>query len=1117
MLFLPQRERRKLITRLEKYGQINNLAVGVNASISIKDSGIMGNIKGVPLPMQYTLPNGRKVLSGGTSYIGKRKIQDIPKSTYAKYSNTFLKLKAAINTSVQRNSNPHLSSGVSQSFDNVLRSQLSRRQKGRIMGPKPPTQSTATSPTLPKLEAISTGSLYDLVKDDSEAINVVKPLDDAKLAVISPTDFEKVVIRQSEPVDGSPKLFNDYKSSVDSSINVGYSEESGLNVSLNMLDTLHVDISRIAPNKVDNAPVIPLMDSPLPEKINNEAHVTPPRIFTSSWWTNRTQSRAKTQLEDTPSPVRSAMSSYLFYNSTPTTNVNSNASFKNQRKASNIVPGNVSNEQVNVVSEETSTKIKTSQTSLASQLSLEQRSAPQPQTNSNQTTPKTSSLQRTPSADVSKTDKTELNSGNAESVQEASVNRQDELVIMKDGHIFHELIPVPEMKDVAVRTDQIAYIDGERSPDHNDDLTIEEELRQVYADRFGNESQSSDDISKSDLSVDLRSHSGKTATNSRRYAPSASASNAEINDKRGIYQQRQSSGMASKRETLGKFEIPICRMCREPLEVPDKKILMCELCHINIHSDCISSVEIHPCEVVYSDDKIRQSFLKVFTSLLKTYRNYIKHANQPDQNSKSPKRHSIHVITDTATSMDFSTELDTWFRRTEFLQEFDTETKLFMEQLIDTQAFQNFMLDRLERPESDFEVLFFDECVKAKLNRSRFRFTKETTPFLRDASYRVTTGLLSIPPSTDDLKEDVRKVNFLDWNTELEIAPRLIQPLLTESDQRIMQSHTNELVHRARLASNMRRKQDFSKWMREKMKFFRSEGGGHVVGIQFTEDQRRELLEERLEQVSSVIDRYEASHVSSQTTAQIKEALVVLHHQNEVLVKATDEEQLVDGSDQEELQMILMRLIQVITIYEDHLAKIENSEATQLVRTATESSKENLEIVTDTKMLQVTESHQHGLNKTGLTGTQSETTPSTTTTSQAWSLPEARPRPRKVSHPTIDRPRSLGVMVAEWAAEIFSDASSPNSLTTASELNSANTISPIIVQLQEQKAGAPHPLHIGLQRSKEQKPTPITEESADPISEVGVISATEHMLALSVKHLQPDLEANDSDPSSAKS
>lgn len=82
------------------------------------------------------------------------------------------------------------------------------------------------------------------------------------------------------------------------------------------------------------------------------------------------------------------------------------------------------------------------------------------------------------------------------------------------------------------------------------------------------------------------------------------------------------------------------------------------------------------------------------------------------------------------------------------------------------------------------------------------------------------------------------------------------------------------------------------------MKQFQKGGNGELVALgTLPDDERKELLEDRLSQVNQVIDQYEAIHISSQTGSQIAAALQVLHEQNLVLVKAADEEQLVDRCD----------------------------------------------------------------------------------------------------------------------------------------------------------------------------------------------------------------------------
>ncbi|KAJ1550490.1 hypothetical protein HK405_000477, partial [Cladochytrium tenue] len=198
------------------------------------------------------------------------------------------------------------------------------------------------------------------------------------------------------------------------------------------------------------------------------------------------------------------------------------------------------------------------------------------------------------------------------------------------------------------------------------------------------------------------------------------------------------------------------------------------------------------------------------------------------------------------------------------------------------------------RSESDYEVLFFDESIKAKLNRSRLKLSKDSTPFLKDSAYGIHTTVAAVPPNMEGLiNDDLARTGMfpLKLKDSLLIAPRIPSPLLTASDQRMMRSHTNELVNKARVATGLRRKQDFTRWMRTKLRHFQKIGGGELPFL--SEEQRRELFETRLHQVGEVIDRYEASRLSSLGLAEVKAAILDLHAQHLVLMQAAEEE-LVD-------------------------------------------------------------------------------------------------------------------------------------------------------------------------------------------------------------------------------
>ncbi|KAI8927248.1 hypothetical protein BC831DRAFT_189077 [Entophlyctis helioformis] len=173
------------------------------------------------------------------------------------------------------------------------------------------------------------------------------------------------------------------------------------------------------------------------------------------------------------------------------------------------------------------------------------------------------------------------------------------------------------------------------------------------ADRFGVDSQSSDDYTRSEVSTDVRSQASRFGLGSsssgaagRRLGSVSGAagmgpgqmtgsamSKAASGDMLGSERRQSNFGSSlvlSRRETVRNTDLALCRMCREGLHTNQEKILMCEICHIQIHAGCLMSTEAHPCAGVFNEEKIRSSFLKVFTSLLKSYRSHLKNLLKPE-------------------------------------------------------------------------------------------------------------------------------------------------------------------------------------------------------------------------------------------------------------------------------------------------------------------------------------------------------------------------------------------------------------------------------------------------------------------------------------------------------
>ncbi|GJJ75255.1 hypothetical protein EMPS_07613 [Entomortierella parvispora] len=95
-----------------------------------------------------------------------------------------------------------------------------------------------------------------------------------------------------------------------------------------------------------------------------------------------------------------------------------------------------------------------------------------------------------------------------------------------------------------------------------------------------------------------------------------------------------------------------------------------------------------------------------------------------------------------------STHSDTVrFHRDVFMKSVDREARPFMSAFTESQAFVQFVQDRVDRSPGDPEIMFFDEVIKAKINRSRFRLGKEETKFLDDPTYGIQGTVRAIPPS----------------------------------------------------------------------------------------------------------------------------------------------------------------------------------------------------------------------------------------------------------------------------------------------------------------------------------------------------------------------------------
>ena len=170
-------------------------------------------------------------------------------------------------------------------------------------------------------------------------------------------------------------------------------------------------------------------------------------------------------------------------------------------------------------------------------------------------------------------------------------------------------------------------------------------------------------------------------------------------------------------------------------------------------------------------DRLQESFLRFFVALLKDYRGFL---HTPDADSpQSPEIGSNEWV---------QWSKRRWFDRDGFLASQKPEYAPYLSQLCMTQQFDDFITKRLYSPEMP-DIIFFDQSIDAKNNRSRMRFKKVETPFLHSAkAHKVLKSFLAVEPNASDLPSEAPFM-YKNWPDTFEPSlfckPRPIPRIIT--------------------------------------------------------------------------------------------------------------------------------------------------------------------------------------------------------------------------------------------------------------------------------------------------------------------------------------------------
>mmetsp|Transcript_41425 Transcript_41425/g.99789 ORF Transcript_41425/g.99789 Transcript_41425/m.99789 type:complete len:1287 (-) Transcript_41425:38-3898(-) len=216
-------------------------------------------------------------------------------------------------------------------------------------------------------------------------------------------------------------------------------------------------------------------------------------------------------------------------------------------------------------------------------------------------------------------------------------------------------------------------------------------------------------------------------------------------------------------------------------------------------------------------DKVQECFLRFFVAVFKHYREF------------------IHIPDAAATPLPMSpnaNEFQKWtkrryFDRDGFLGSQNVLYLPFLSELCATQQFDDFITKRLYNPEMP-EIIFFDQSIDAKLNRSRLKFSKVETPFLQSAkAHKVLKSFVAVEPNVNYLPREGPFVYKM-W-------PETFDPNLFSKPRPIPSIITAEFDRQASLFSKLRQHHSPDKDIDDELYlFYGSDFDMHPEGMAFT-------------------------------------------------------------------------------------------------------------------------------------------------------------------------------------------------------------------------------------------------------------------------------------------
>uniref|UniRef100_A0A7S2UGK4 UDENN domain-containing protein n=1 Tax=Attheya septentrionalis TaxID=420275 RepID=A0A7S2UGK4_9STRA len=155
-------------------------------------------------------------------------------------------------------------------------------------------------------------------------------------------------------------------------------------------------------------------------------------------------------------------------------------------------------------------------------------------------------------------------------------------------------------------------------------------------------------------------------------------------------------------------------------------------------------------------DKVQEAFLRFYVTILRGYRKFLV---RPENMGETDQEH-------TAKKNRPRWNEQCTFRMEDFLETRAENLHGFLTELCSTQQFSDFITKRLYYP-GEPDVIFFDQSIDAKRNRSKLQMRKTETPFLQSAqAHKVLNTLHAIEPNAEDVPSLEKQAPYVDAGSD---------------------------------------------------------------------------------------------------------------------------------------------------------------------------------------------------------------------------------------------------------------------------------------------------------------------------------------------------------------